>query len=109
MKDEALHVWRAAVVEIVADKSAPDLSMRQLAILLTVCTQAPPHTVRGMAQLLAIPGKGAISRCVAALVRHGFVRKQTDPDDGRSVLITPTAKGRRHAESLAGRIVGRAA
>ena len=31
---------------------SPDLTMRQAAILLTVYLEAPPHTVRGLAERL---------------------------------------------------------
>ena len=46
---QALDLWRRAVVTTVAG-DAPDLSARQMAVLLTVYLTAPPHTARGLAQ-----------------------------------------------------------
>ena len=44
--DTALHLWQTVLVNTVRD-DRPDLSMRQMALLLTVYTTTPPHTVRG--------------------------------------------------------------
>ncbi len=46
---QALQLWRRATVESVR-RDAPDLSARQIALLLTVYLTSPPHTVRGMAR-----------------------------------------------------------
>ena len=43
---------------------------------------------------------GAVSRQVRALEQLGAVRRSSDPDDGRVVLLQLTAKGRRMAENL---------
>ena len=56
----ALGLWRGALVEIIRRKG-PDLSTRQMAILLTVYLTEGPHSVRGLANGLAI-SKPATSR-----------------------------------------------
>ena len=43
---QALDLWRRATLTSVR-RDAPDLSARQMALLLTVYLTPPPHTVRG--------------------------------------------------------------
>ena len=50
---QALKLWHDVTLDLVKD-SQPDLSSRQLAILLTVYLEAPPHTVRGLAHKLGV-------------------------------------------------------
>ncbi len=49
------------------------------------------------AATMALP---AVSRQIRELEALGAVRRSSDPDDGRVVLLELTAKGRRMAESL---------
>ena len=51
----------------------PDLTMRQLAVLLTVYITAPPHTVRGLAANLNI-SKPAVTRALDRLSDLGLAR-----------------------------------
>ena len=50
---QALDLWRGAIVESVR-RDAPDLSARQMALLLTVYLTPPSHTVRGLAITLNV-------------------------------------------------------
>jgi len=86
-----LNIWRHAVVDSVR-RDGPDLSARQMAILLTVYLAPPPHTVRGLAAALAI-SKPAVSRALDAMGAAGLVRRKTDERDRRSVVVLPTVKG----------------
>lgn len=88
---EALDLWRGSIVESVR-RDAPDLSARQMALLLTVYMTPPPHTVRGLAVLLNV-SKPAITRAVDRLSDYGLVKRKTDEADRRSVLIQRTVKG----------------
>jgi DNA-binding MarR family transcriptional regulator len=88
---EALDLWRGAIVESVR-REAPDLSARQMALLLTVYLTAPPHTVRGLAEALNV-SKPAITRAVDRLSEYGLVKRKVDEQDRRSVLIQRTVKG----------------
>ncbi|GAB3441036.1 MarR family transcriptional regulator [Insolitispirillum peregrinum] len=88
---EALDLWRGAIVESVR-REAPDLSARQMALLLTVYLTSPPHTVRGLATLLNV-SKPAITRAVDRLSEYGLVKRKADELDRRSVLIQRTVKG----------------
>lgn len=87
----ALDLWRGVTVMAVkADE--PDLTARQLAVLMTVYLSPPPHTVRGLAQQLNV-GKPAITRALDTLARYGLIRRRRDESDGRNVLVQRTVKG----------------
>jgi len=88
---EALQLWRGALVASVR-KDGPDLSARQLALLLTVYLTPPPHTVRGLAATLNV-SKPAITRALDRLGRLGYIKRKRDPDDRRNVLVQRTVKG----------------
>lgn len=87
----ALELWRLATVESVR-RDVPDLSARQLALLLTVYQTTPPHTVRGLAKELNI-SKPAVTRALDRLGSFGLVRRKVDEADRRSVLVQRTVKG----------------
>jgi DNA-binding MarR family transcriptional regulator len=88
---DALDLWRRVLVESVR-RGGPDLTQRQLALLLTVYLTPPPHTVRGIADLLQI-SKPAISRALDRLGILDFARRKRDDGDRRNVLIQRTVKG----------------
>ena len=88
---QALHLWRGAIVESVR-RDGPDLSARQMALLLTVYLTPPPHTVRGLALTLNI-SKPAITRALDRLSELGLVKRKVDESDRRSVLVQRTVKG----------------
>lgn len=88
---QALELWRGAIVESVR-RDAPDLSARQMALMLTVYTTASPHTVRGLAAALNI-SKPAVTRAVDRLSELGLVKRKIDETDRRSVLLQRTVKG----------------
>lgn len=88
---EALDLWRRAIVNSVR-LDAPDLTARQMALLLNVYLTPPPHTVRGMADSLKV-SKPAITRAIDRLSDMELVRRKTDVEDRRSVLIQRTVRG----------------
>lgn len=88
---QALDLWRGAIVESVR-RDGPDLSARQMALLLTVYLTPPPHTVRGLALTLKV-SKPAITRALDRLSELGLVKRKTDDTDRRSVLVQRTVKG----------------
>jgi len=101
---EALDLWRRVTVSTVRS-DAPDLTARQLAVLMTVRLQPAPHTVRGLASTLNV-GKPAITRALDTLSRLGFVQRRRDPKDGRNVFVERTEKGDAFLELLGATIVG---
>jgi len=88
---DALELWRGALVASVR-QDGPDLSARQLALLLTVYMTPPPHTVRGLAATLNV-SKPAITRALDRLGRLGFTKRKRDQEDRRNVLVQRTVKG----------------
>ena len=88
---KALNIWRRAIAESVR-LDVPDLSARQMSLLLSVYLTPAPHTVRGLANLLKV-SKPAITRAVNRLTGLDMVRRKPDPDDKRSVLIQRTVQG----------------
>lgn len=88
---QALDLWRGVLVKTVRG-GGPDLSARQLAIVLTVYLTPPPHTVRGLAALLGV-SKPAITRALDRLGILGLARRKRDETDRRSVLVQRTVKG----------------
>ena len=95
---EALDLWRRVTVQTVRSE-APDLTARQLAVLMTVGLDPTPQTVRGLAATLNV-GKPAITRALDTLSRLGFVQRRRDPKDGRNVFVERTEKGDTFLEQL---------
>ena len=87
----ALDVWRSAILELV-QHDVPDLTARQLAVILIVYTIQGPHRVKDLAGTLKI-SKPAITRAIDKLEQVDFVRRRPDQEDGRSILISRTVKG----------------
>ena len=96
---DPLDIWRRAMVANVR-RDAPDLSARQMAVLLTVYMTGPPHTVRGLAEILNV-SKPAITRAIDRLGEFGLARRKTDPRDRRSVVVQRTVKGSVYLAELA--------
>jgi len=90
-KDDLLNVFRDAMVATVR-RDGPDLSARQLSVLLTVYLGEGPHTVRGLAAELNV-SKPAITRALDRLGELDLARRKVDPSDRRSVLVQRTVRG----------------
>lgn len=84
------------------------LTMRQVAVLITVARAEEAQTVRGLAEALNVP-KPVITGVHTRLVERGLLHVVTDRTDRRSVLITATAQGMEMAERMAGISLRRAA
>lgn len=70
----------------------PDLTNRQMALMLTVYLKDGPHTVRGLAEKLNV-SKPVITRALNKLGTLGFVRREPDPADRRNIFVARTPKG----------------
>ncbi len=88
---QALSIWRGALVASVR-ADTPDLTARQMAILLVIYRDQAPATVRGLAQTLNLQ-KPAVTRALDRLCQLGLVRRKIDEHDRRNVLIQRTVTG----------------
>ncbi|WP_029349999.1 MarR family transcriptional regulator [Bosea sp. 117] len=103
---QALRLLHELALAQVRD-DAPDLSQRQLAILLTVYLESPPHTVRGLAARLGVT-KPVITRALDTMGELGLVSRRRDEADRRNVIIQRTVEGSLYLERLADLVVAKA-
>lgn len=96
---QLLGLWRDVSMALVQD-DAPDLTTRQISILLTIYLDPPPHTVRGLAKKLQVT-KPVITRALDTMGRMKLVSRRRDPEDRRNVIIQRTVEGSLHLEKLA--------
>ncbi len=96
---QALKLWHDVGLAQVHDDE-PDLSLRQMTILLAVYMEAPPHTVRGLAARLRV-SKPVITRALDSMGKLGLVSRRRDDKDKRNVLVQRTVKGVLYLERLA--------
>ena len=86
-----LDLWRRALVGSVAG-DGPDLTARQMALMLTVYLTPPPHTVRGLATTLNV-SKPAVTRAIDRLSELDSLRRKPDEADRRSIRLQRTIRG----------------
>jgi len=91
MASSTLTQWMNGVVNYVR-ASEPDLTNRQLAVLMMVHYRSGQHTVRGLAHELNV-SKPVITRALDKLSNLGLLMRQPDETDGRNVFIVSTATG----------------
>lgn len=96
---QALTLWHDVALAMVRDDE-PDLSVRQMSILLTIYLEAPPHTVRGLAHKLGV-SKPVVTRALDAMGKLDLVSRRRDEHDRRNVLVQRTVRGALYLERLA--------
>jgi DNA-binding MarR family transcriptional regulator len=96
---QALRLWHDVNLHMVRGEE-PDLSIRQISILLTVYLEAPPHTVRDIAAKLGVT-KPVITRALDSMGKLELLSRRRDEKDLRNVLIQRTLKGALYLERLA--------
>jgi len=87
----ALSHWKDALVGYVRS-GAPDLTNRQMALLMIVYLSPGPHTVRGLARSLGV-SKPVVTRALNTLGALGYLRRERDQDDRRNVFVVRTSNG----------------
>jgi len=103
---QALTLWHDVALAMVRDDE-PDLSVRQVCILLTIYLEAPPHTVRALAKKLGVT-KPVITRALDTMGKLERVSRRRDEKDKRNVIIQRTVKGALFVEKLGDLVVARA-
>ena len=96
---QALTLWHDVSLAMVRDDE-PDLSVRQICILLTIYLEAPPHTVRDLARKLGV-SKPVVTRALDSMGKLELVSRRRDDKDKRNVLVQRTVKGALYLERLA--------
>lgn len=103
---QALRLWQQVLLEEVRD-DAPDLTARQMAILLTIYLDPPPHTIRGLAARLGVT-KPVITRALDTMGALKLVSRHRDELDRRNVLVRRTVEGALYVERFGDAIIARA-
>jgi len=86
-----LALWRRAILGTIRS-GGPDLTTRQMGVMLTVYCTPAPHTVRDLARELDV-AKPVITRALDALSRQGLLRRRRDETDRRNVFVERTVAG----------------
>ena len=97
MTEVSLSVWMKALIAYVRS-GEPDLTNRQMALLMLVYLTPGPHTVRGLARMLGV-SKPVVTRALNTLGGLGYLRRERDQDDRRNIFVVRTRDG---AEFLEG-------
>ena len=103
---QSLRLWQQVTLSEVRD-DAPDLTMRQAAILLTIYLDPPPHTVRALAARLNVT-KPVITRALDTMGALKLVSRHRDELDRRNVLVKRTLEGALYVERLGDVIIDKA-
>lgn len=85
------QILRDTIVSLVRQEG-PDLTARQLAVMMICYLDDGPHTVRGLALRLDV-AKPAITRALDRLEQFDLARRQQDPRDRRSIVVAATTPG----------------
>lgn len=103
---QALGLWHKVVLAQV-EQDAPDLTSRQMAMLLHIYLVPPPHTVRGLALVLGVT-KPVITRALDSMGLIGLVDRERDSQDRRNVIIKRTVAGALYLEKFGDLIIEQA-
>lgn len=103
---QAITLLRDIALSEVRD-DAPDLTFRQLSILLTIYLEAPPHTIRALAARLGVT-KPVITRALDTMGALKLVERHRDLNDKRNVLIKRTVAGALYVERIGDLVIEKA-
>ena len=98
MTDRSLTGWMQALIGYVKS-GEPDLTNRQMALLLCVYLTPGPHTVRGLAGRLGV-SKPVVTRALNTLGTLGYLRRERDQDDRRNIFVVRTKDGTKFLENF---------
>ncbi len=102
--DAALDEWMETLLGYVRS-GQPDLTNRQMALLLVVYLDSGPHTVRALAARLGV-SKPVVTRALNTLGALGYLRRQKDDKDLRNIFVERTPGGQAFLDDFAGLIGG---
>src|SRR5689334_6854511 len=99
MSEVSLNGWMKALIAYVRS-GEPDLTNRQMALLLLVYMTPGPHTVRGLANMLNV-SKPVVTRALNTLGTLGYLRRERDEADRRNIFVAKTELGERFLDGFA--------
>jgi DNA-binding MarR family transcriptional regulator len=99
-----LSGWMKTLVDYVRS-GEPDLTNRQMALLLVVYLNPGPHTVRGLAGILNV-SKPVVTRALNRLGALGYLRRQRDDSDKRNIFVARTSEGAEFLEEFGQFVAG---
>ena len=103
---QALRLWQEVALDQVRANDL-DLTTRQMAILLIVYLDPPPHTVRGLAARLGVT-KPVITRALDTMGALKLVSRHRDEADRRNVLVRRTVEGALFVERFGDLVIAKA-
>jgi DNA-binding MarR family transcriptional regulator len=95
---QALKGWMDTLIGYVRS-GQPDLTNRQMALMMLVYLTPGPHTVRGLAHTLGV-SKPVITRALNTLGSLGYLRRVRDEADRRNVFVAKTSTGQEFLEGF---------
>ena len=98
MSEVSLIGWMKALIAYVRS-GEPDLTNRQMALLMLVYLTPGPHTVRGLARVLGV-SKPVVTRALNTLGALGYLRRVRDEADRRNVFVAKTSTGQEFLDSF---------
>ena len=98
MTDGQLSGWMRTLINYVRS-GQPDLTNRQMALLMLIYLTPGPHTVRGIAAELGV-SKPVVTRALNTLGSLGYLRRERDQDDRRNIFVVRTKDGTQFLESF---------
>ena len=98
MSEVSLTGWMKALIAYVRS-GEPDLTNRQMALLMLVYLTPGPHTVRGLARILGV-SKPVVTRALNTLGALGYLRRVRDEADRRNVFVAKTTTGQEFLDSF---------
>ena len=104
MSERALKSWMHTLISYVRS-GQPDLTNRQMALMMLVYLTPGPHTVRGLANMLGV-SKPVITRALNTLGTLGYLRRVRDEADRRNVFVARTNSGQEFLDSFERNIEG---
>lgn len=91
LANQSLNTWMCTLIDYVRS-GEPDLTNRQMALLMVVYLKPGPHTVRGLARCLNV-SKPVVTRALNRLGALGYLRRQRDDSDKRNIFVARTSEG----------------